>query len=226
MIRIGKRTKTSAGLGNGALFIAMKYIIMCGGPRSFKPLWQIKGEMIVERTIRLLRENEIIDIAISSNDDRYETLGVPVLKHFNPLIWKDWCWLRTFYPVNEPVCYIFGDVFFSPEAIKTIVTTETNDIEFFASAPPYDPRYTKRWAEPFAFKVENAERFFNCIEEVKDMHKRHMFKRHPISWELWQVIKGTPINRIDYTNYTAINDYSCDVDTEEQARLIEAQGDI
>ena len=34
-------------------------------------------------------------------------------------------------------------------------------------------------------------------------------------WELWQIIKGTPFNKIDYTNYTVINDYTCDVDGKE-----------
>ena len=42
-----------------------------------------------------------------------------------------------------------------------------------------------------------------------------MFKRNPIAWELWQVIKNTPLNQIDYTNYVAINDYTCDIDSEE-----------
>ena len=49
----------------------MKYIIMCGGPRSDKPLRVIYNEALAQRTIRLLRENGIKDIAISSNDDRY-----------------------------------------------------------------------------------------------------------------------------------------------------------
>ena len=56
----------------------MKYIIMCGGPRSYKPLRVINNETIVERTIRLLRENGITDIAISTNDDRYQ-LDIPIL---------------------------------------------------------------------------------------------------------------------------------------------------
>ena len=126
--------------------------------------------------------------------------------------------------METPVCYVFGDVFYSPEAIKTIVETKTDDIEFFASAPPYSDQYIKRWAEPFAFKVQNAKRFFYCIEQAIELDKRGLLKRHPISWELWQVIKNTPINRIDYTNYTQVNDYTVDIDTEEQAHLIIDRG--
>ena len=50
----------------------MKYIIMCGGtykqwetPRQMLP---VNDEPIVARTIRLLTENGINDIAISSNN--------------------------------------------------------------------------------------------------------------------------------------------------------------
>lgn len=203
----------------------MRYIIMCGGDyqRWEKPrqLIEIKGEPVVARTIRLLRENGVTDIAISSNNSAFVDFGVPVLSHDN-----DWTvskevkatsgtWLNAFYFTSYPVCYIFGDVVFSPDAIKTIVETQTEDVEFFASAPSFAREYPKPYAEPFAFKVVNMERFKQCVELAKICEKQHMFKRNPIAWELWQVIKNTPLNQIDYTNYVAINDYTCDIDSEE-----------
>lgn len=195
----------------------MKYIIMCGGPRSFKPLRIMYNETIVERTIRLLKENGIEDIAISTNDDRYEQFGVEILRHDNSLDWSDFYWLKTFYPMTDPACYLFGDVFYSPEAIRTIVDKQTDDIEFFASSKPFSDQYKKKWAEPFAFKVQNIKRFFECIDETIRLDKEHRFNRMPISWELWQVIKNTALNKVDYTNYTAINDYTVDIDDDEQA---------
>jgi hypothetical protein len=199
---------------------------MCGGPRSYNPLRVVYDETIVERTTRLLRENGVSDIAISTLDERYEKFGLPILKHDNSLSWSDFYWLKAFYPAKEPVCYIFGDVFFSPEAIKTIVETKTDDIEFFASAPPYSEQYTKKWAEPYAFKVQNVDRFFKCIDRVIQLDRWQQFQRPccPISWELWQVIKKTPLNHIDYTNYTAINDYTVDIDSDEHCQLIRDRG--
>lgn len=202
----------------------MKYIVMCGGPRSDKPLRKVYDEALVARTIRLLKENNIEDIAISTNDTRYGSFGVPVLKHNNSLTWEGFYWLNGYYPTTDPVCYLYGDVFYSPEAIKTIVDKHTEDIEFFGSAPPFDKRYTKRWAEPFAFKVQNTDKFFKCINRTIEMDKEGRFNRPPISWELWQVIKNTAPNRIDYTNYTVINDYTADIDDEEQALLIMTEG--
>ena len=55
---------------------AMKYIIMCGGKYDLfttpKQLTKINGEELVARTIRLLKENGIEDIAISSKDKRFD----------------------------------------------------------------------------------------------------------------------------------------------------------
>lgn len=205
----------------------MRYIIMCGGRYLWRKHFEkIKGEILVERTIRLLRENGVEDIAISSNDDAFAQFGVPLLKRENKFAYKsadksEQYWIDGFYLTDDPVCYIFGDVVFSPEAIKTIVKTETDDVEFFASAPPFDERYIKPWAEPFAFKVTDTQHFKTSIAVVKRWQDAGLFKRIPIAWELWQVIKDTPINEINYGNYTVINDYTCDIDYRDEPEQIE-----
>ena len=207
----------------------MKYIIMCGGsylkwsePRQ---LLRIHDEPIVSRTIRLLKEEGVSDIAISSNDSRFEGLGVPVLQHTNEYVADGQIlagyWHECFYPTNEPTCYIFGDVVFSPEAIHTIVATETDDIQFFASAPPYDPRYIKSWAEPFALKVVDTKHLKSAKAVVEQFDRIGWFKRKPIMWELWQVITDHKLNHIDYSSYVAINDYTCDIDSPEDLKRIE-----
>lgn len=204
----------------------MKYIIMCGGKygESPKQLLEVMGERIVCRTIRLLRAYGVDDIAISSNNPAFDCLGVPVLKHNNDYVFgeeEEKRWLKAFYPMTEPVCYIFGDVYFSEDAIRQIVQTETDSVEFFASAPPFAVRYLKTWAEPFAFKVQNPKFFFEKIEECHKFDLEGKFHREAVSWELWQVIKGTELDVIDYTNYHIINDYTCDIDDAEEAEEFE-----
>ena len=199
----------------------MKYIIMCGGTyrkwMAPRHLTEIDGEPLVARTIRQLREAGVEDIAISATDPVFEQFGVPVLKHENTYtanghsdITGYWC--DAFYPTDEPVCYIFGDVVFTPEAIRKIVETETDDIEFFASAPPFAKDYPKPWAEPFALKVVDTKLLKESIALTKQYDALGCFKRKPIMWELWQVITECPLNVIDYNSYTAINDSTCDID--------------
>ena len=192
-----------------------KYIIMCGyDPKKPNPkhLSIVNGEPILDRTIRLLKNNGITDIAISTNHPAFDRYDLPILHHENNY-GTGGMWCDGFYPTLDPVCYIFGDVVFSPEGIKTIVTTDTDDIEFFASAPPFREDYIKSWAEPFAFKVKDQIHFRQSLIRVREL--KDQFRRPPIAWEVWQVIKGTPINKIDYTNYTVINDYTCDVDRQK-----------
>ena len=126
----------------------MRYIIMCGGdyptwevPRQ---LTEIKGEPIVARTIRLLRKNGIDDIAISGSNGVFLQFGVPLLHHRNEFSTGGaGSWVDAFFPTKEPACYLMGDVVFSERAIRTIVNTDTDGIQFFASAPPFASDYIK-----------------------------------------------------------------------------------
>ncbi len=198
----------------------MKYIIMCGGHyrewETPRQLLKVKGETIVGRTIRLLRENGVDDIAISTDNQAFDGFGVPLLQHDNSYFARDlndvdghWC--DAFFPMDDPACYIFGDVVFSPAAIRMIVETETDDIELFGSAKPFPPEYPKKWVEPFAMKVENQEHFRADIERMKEIG--HTCWRSPISWDLWALIRGRRIDIDDYVvDYTVINDYTCDID--------------
>lgn len=207
----------------------MKYIIMCGGKyrkwESPRHLMPINGEPLIARTIRLLKENGVTDIAISSDNPVFEQFGLPILKHENSYDAKEYndftgYWCDAFYPTEEPTCYIFGDVIFSPEAIHTIVRVKTRTIEMFASAPPFGDGYVKKFAEPFALKVQDPDMLKNAIERLKRLDSMGLFNRKPIMWELWQVIKNTPLNEIDYSNYTVINDYTCDIDDPEDVKRI------
>lgn len=209
----------------------MKYIIMCGGKydkfTTPKQMTKVNGEVLVERTIRLLKENGINDIAISSKDERFDTFGVPRLVHENNWELKEGktisgYWVDAFYPTSEPVTYLYGDVYYSDYCIKTIVNTPTDDILFFASTKPCRPDYFKFWEEPFAFKVVNQEKFRRAIDICKRKRDRGETKREPISWEVYRVLNGIPINlhRIR-DNFIAINDVSTDVDCEDDRIKLE-----
>ena len=209
----------------------MKFIIMAGGVypawETPRQLTQIRGEPLVGRTIRLLKEAGVDDIAISTHDERFNGFGVPLLHHENTFQWYEGgrgTWVEAFYPMEDAACYLMGDVFFSPEAVKTIVETETDSIAFFASAPPFDHRYIKQYAEPFGFKVADQKAFRSAINTVKALEKSGAFLRRPIAWELWQVIQGTPLNCI-MTDYTVINDYTCDIDRMEDAERLRGIAD-
>ena len=206
----------------------MKYIIMCGGKYAMwdtpKQMTEVKGEPLVARTIRLLREAGVTDIAISTHNNAFKKFGVPLLKHDNGYYSKAYndCegyWCDCFYPMNEPACYVFGDVLFSPNAIKTIVETDTDDIMLFGSKNPFAKEYPKPYIEPFAFKVVNQKHLHEACAEVKSLAMAGVFKRKPIAWELWAVINHTAPNKTNWS-YVAINDYTCDIDIPEEIEQV------
>lgn len=212
----------------------MKYIIMCGGhykkwniPRQLLPF---EGEPIVARTIRLLREAGVSDIAISSDNPVFQKrFGVPCLEHVNYYYAREYndmdgFWCNCFYPTNEPTCYLMGDVIFSPEAIRTIVDYQTDDIMLFGSKPPFAPEYPKPYIEPFAFKVADVKHLEEACSDVRQLADKGVFNRKPIAWETWSVICGSDPNEINYS-YVAINDYTCDIDNPEEIMGYEVETD-
>ena len=223
----------------------MKYIIMAGGNYKDqfeipKPLLEINGEKLIERTIRLLKENKITDIAISTNNPEYEYLGVDILKHKNNYIHDNpktnlkssGCWLNAYYLMDNPCCYLHGDVYWSEEGIKKVIKTEVENTMFFCIRDVNDGRpvgLNIKGREPLAYKVQNNKLFNNAVNEIKKMIDKGRFKKDPISWHLYRYINNIEMqydgfgNDIFNTNgdYIAIDDYTTDIDTPKDIPKIE-----
>lgn len=206
-----------------------KYIIMADSSIGFdipKQLSVINGEPLVARTIRLLKENGIKDIIITSHDPRFDNLGAeryePLYNDYDPRNPKTY-WLNGYSIelLNEPICFLCGDVYYSENAIKTIVETETDSTLFFCTYNNNDPRYIKRHDEPLGYKVVDYKLFKEKIEETKKLKDQGVTCREPVVWELYRVINGQYVNEHKMTkNYIAINDESCDIDSKYDILLL------
>ena len=201
----------------------MRYIIMADS-RNASPfeiprqLIEINGEPLVARTVRLLKENGIDDIIITAHDKRFDNLGAtryePKHNVYDPFTAEGY-WLNAFTIelLDRPVTFLNGDVYYSENAIKTIVETDTDSTLFFCTYKNKDSRYIKPWDEPLGYKVVDYELFKRKIDEVKKLKDEHVCWREPIVWELYRVINGQCVNEHKMTkNYVAINDESCDID--------------
>jgi len=199
----------------------LKYVILANSSVGFdmpKQLTKINNERLIERTIRLLKENNVKDILISSKDKRFDNLEAtryePLYNNYIPN--KQGYWLDAF-PIellNEPICFLMGDVYYSENAIKTIVETETKDTLFFCSYQNTSSKYIKHHDEPLGYKVVDYELFKKHIQIVKDFKDSGKAFREPLVWELYRSINNQPITEhYMTTNYLTINDESCDIDT-------------
>ena len=207
---------------------------MCGGRylsfTDFRPLIKVNGEPLVERTIRLLRQLGIDDIAVSTNEeiDLLDYLDVPVVKFKNSYAAKGYnnftgYWCDAFYKTDEPVCYLMGDTYYSTDALKQIVETETDDILFFGTDVPFAQGYNKRYSEPLAFKVVNQKRFQEACDTFRALQdlgpSKWPFCRLPIAWELAQIISNYPLNRIIVQTpiFVGVHYFTGDIDNPEEA---------
>lgn len=206
-----------------------KYIILANSSIGFETPRQlsiVRGEPLIKRTIRLLKENGISDIIISSKNKAFDNLGVerhtPLYNDYDPSDPKS-AWLKAF-PIElmgEPTCYLFGDVYYSEYAIRTIIEKDNNDILFFCTYNNNSPYYIKHHDEPLAFKVYDFKKFKYHINRLIDMWNNDETLRRPIAWELYRSINEQDVNVHKLTkNYVIINDESCDIDTIDDIKLL------
>ncbi len=199
----------------------MKYIILCGGEydefTTPKQLTEVNGETLVGRTVRLLKENGIKDIFISSNNPAFDKYAKR-LKHdnnFKVIDHKGYgYWLDAYYPMDEPCVYLHGDVYYSEKAIETIVNYKTDKNIFIGNEVAKNKEH-QNWGEPFGWIVNNQEIFRKGIDLCKYLQDIGRIKRDvAISWELYRLLNGLDVNIQDVLeeSYLTIADETDDID--------------
>ena len=208
----------------------MKYVILaCSNDETFdipRQLVEVNGEPLVKRTIRLLRENGVKDILITATDPRFDDLDAikyePLYSSYDYINHTGY-WLDAF-PIellDRPICFIWGDVYFSEDAIQKIVETPTDSTLFFCTYNNTSNKYIKHHDEPLAYKIIDCDLFKEKIAEAKHLKDLGVCCREPIVWEVYRLINGIYINEHRMTdNYIAINDESCDIDSYEDLDLL------
>lgn len=203
----------------------MKIIIMCGGVyddfKTPKQLSVIKGETLLERTIRLLKENGIDEYYISSNNPIFEKYGT-VLYHDNSYKVENGkitgYWVDAYYPTNTPCIYLHGDVYYSESAIKKILTLNPKVNTFIGNEIARNKEH-HNWGEPFGYIVVDQEAFRKGIEKTKQLQDEGKLERgYAISWELYRVLNNLNPNKmyINDDTYLSIDDETIDVDAPYQ----------
>ena len=183
----------------------MKYIIMADGKElrwhSFTGIhkWEIRvhGERLLDRTVRLVKaldpESEVI---ITSH---CETLQVEGARRYEPLDNKLEIDRFTWELIDRDVVFLYGDCFYTEEAIGKIVRSRTDRILFFGN--------TRRI---FAVRVGDEELFRKHMMNVKQKFLAGEI-RECIGWQLYQSFQGLPFGeRVVADDYELISDETRD----------------
>lgn len=200
---------------------------------------EVYGEKLIERTIRLLKENGIKDIAISTDIDDYNYLGVEILKNKHKYIHdahgeikkSENCWLTAYYPLETPACYLAGDVYWTEEAIKIIVDMKVKDTMFIVAPDICDGRKNPsiKGREPLGYKVQNQKVFRKAINDIMKEIDEGKFTYDPIAWNLYRKLNGYEMDYNGFGNnifqtrgdYLVIDDITTDIDLQKNIPALE-----
>lgn len=206
-------------------------IIICAGEGTRwgdhlgvpKHLIEISGEPLLNRTVRLLQNSGIKDIVVVSKEDpRYKVEGatqyIPVLNYEDNADADKFLSSRELWNENGRTIVLYGDVFFTLEAMNLIVNSPETDWTLFCR--PGASRITgHKWGECFAISFYPDSH----AEMEKQLHRTaKLWKTGKITrcggWELYRAMTGRPDNQIRHphvmtTNYKEIDDFTEDFDS-------------
>ena len=204
----------------------MKYVIMANGEGKRwnnylgvpKHLVVINGERLIDRTVRLLKENNIKDIIVMASDERYKIKGSKLIGQSI----KDYEIDRfDFQFLNNEVCFLYGDVYYTEESMKTIVNEDKGDFTYFGR---FGSSKIKEHGEIFAIKVKNTEKFKEACSYIRNGLINRTVKRG-IGWETYKYLSGKDVNMsvLEFKNwmneehpfFIQINDKTDDFDSPE-----------
>jgi len=212
----------------------MKAIIICAGEGTRwgdylgvpKHLIVIEGETLIERSVRLLRENGVTDISVvvKEKDPRYEVEGsVQYIAKLNQEENADadkFLSSKELWNKEGRTIVFYGDCYFTEEAMKQIVSFDKREWTLFCR--PNGSRITgAKWGECFAqsFYPEDLQRHEASLHYVAQLYLNKVITRCG-GWEHYRAMVGKVMYGVEKphvmtTNYVEIDDWTDDFDLPE-----------
>ncbi len=190
----------------------MKYIVMADGDGTRwdnyggipKHLIEVDGETLLERIVRLIRDREPdAEVIITSHDPRYEVEGAVRYEPEDNRIEID---RFTWELIEDGCCFLYGDTYYTDNAMDTILNVTGDDILFFGSRKSI-----------VAVKVYDSEMFRKHVSTVKEMYLNGDIPKC-VGWQVYQSFTGQEIcgeKRPD-DKFVLFDDNTTDFNTPEE----------
>ena len=162
----------------------MKYIIMADGKgtrwNNFnnipKHFIEINGEKIIFRTVRLLNEMDPdCSVTVTSHDPRYDIPGSSRHEPSNNILEID---RFTEELLEDNVCFLYGDTYYSEEALRLIIRTEAEPLMFFGNSRSI-----------IAVKIKDATVFKKHFDRIKELFLSGKISRC-VGWQIYESFTG------------------------------------
>ena len=163
---------------------------------------EINGERIIDRCVRLLHKHDSeCQVIITSHDKRYDISGAVRYEPLNNILEID---RFTEELIEDNICFLYGDTYYSEEAMDIITSTQVEDIQFFGNRKAI-----------IAVKISNGELFRMHVSNV-----RNLFLKGEIEtckgWQVYQSFTGLPFGeKIIGKKFILIGDESRDFNSPE-----------
>jgi hypothetical protein len=187
-----------------------------------KHLTKVEGKVLLERTCeQFLKYTD--DVCVIGLDNRYQVEGTSlyVIKAQNTH-WKDaskFLSSKNLWLNDGRTVLVFGDVYFTSEAVKTIMR-EKNPFKFFLRTGPNEETGA-RWKEIFALSFDQtmAQTIGQNLLYLVSMAQA----QRQAGWALYTYMIGTTANGLfNNPHFIEINDWTEDFDFPEDLEIWEA----
>lgn len=191
----------------------MKYIIMADGKGTRwnnyrdipKHFIEVEGETLLARTVRLLRTfDPDCRVIITSHDPRYEVAGAVRYEPKNNVLEID---RFTAELIEDDVCFLYGDTYYSEESAAVIVKSAAEDLLFFGNERSI-----------VAVKVADGQIFKKHVDRVRDLFLQGKIDKC-IGWQVYQSFTGHPFGEKKIAEkYVRIEDGTRDFNSPEDLK--------
>lgn len=188
----------------------MKYIIMADGKGTRwnnynnipKHLVEINGEILLQKTIRQIHENDKnCFVIVTSHDPRYEFEGATRYEPLNNVLEID---RFTEELIEDNICFLYGDTNYSDKSLKTIIETNVDDLMFFGNNKSI-----------VAIKIKDSKVFEKHLKNVKSLFLEGKIQNCK-GWQVYQSFQKLEFDKKVIANNFIIVDDAIDYNTPDE----------
>lgn len=195
----------------------MRFVIMADGKGTRwdnfmgipKHLAKVDGEPILARTVRLLNEmtDRQAEVIVTSHDERYEFEGS---RRHEPLDNKLEIDRFTAELIEDDTCFLYGDTYYTEEALRSILDTYTDDLIFFGNNKSI-----------VAVKIKDSQLFKQHVDNVKKLFLAGKIDRC-VGWQVYQSFTGQDFanTAVPSEKFILLGEKTTDFNTPEEYKKI------
>jgi len=167
-----------------------------------KHLIEIDGEPIIKRAIRLLNENDDgCKVIITSHNTEYEFPGSVRYEPISNVLEID---RFTKELVSDDICFLYGDTYYSEEAIQTIIHAVVEDVLFIGNKESI-----------VAVKIRDGALFSKHVDNVRNLFLDGIIEKCA-GWQVYQSLLALPFTeKVISSKFVLIKDETMDFNEPE-----------